>query len=72
MNDGPGAEKSCCLAAILDHEDDSLAVYYNDSCLILFFPRIIEKMEHGRGALQPLNPFLFLESADFFFFIQIF
>lgn len=38
----------------------------------IFFSDYREKMEHGRGALQLLNPFLFLESADFFPFVHIF
>lgn len=69
---GPGAAQFCCIAAIVDHRDDSLAVYYNESCLILFFSSDYqERMEHGRGALQPLNLFLFLESANLFPFVHV-
>lgn len=31
-----------------------------------------ERMEHGRGALQPLNLFLFLEPASLFQFPHVF
>lgn len=36
--------------AIVNHRAGSLAVYYNDSCLILFSVDYQKRMEHGMGA----------------------
>lgn len=52
---GPGAARSCCSAATVVHVADSLTVYYNDSCLTLFFPWIIEKAWSMGGELHSLS-----------------
>lgn len=65
----PGTAQFYCLAAIVDQRDDSLTVYYNDSCLICSVD-YQERTEYGKGALQPLNLFLLLESGDLFPFVH--